>query len=156
MVSSGRAAVRMSPVEVAEFLGSQLKVQVATVNPDGSPHLTTLFYVLDQGRIAFWTYAKSQKIKNLQRDARITCLVETGDDYVELRGVSIAGKAELVTDADRIREIGSAVATRMVHGADLGDLGREIVERQVAKRWAVVVEPVKIATWDHRKLADPA
>lgn len=154
MASSGRAAVRMSPDEVEEFLGSQMKVQVATVNPDGSPHLTTLFYVLDQGRIAFWTYASSQKIKNLQRDARITCLVEAGDDYLELRGVSVAGKAELVTDEDRIREIGSAVATRMAHGADLGDLGREMVERQVSKRWAVVVEPVKVATWDHRKMAN--
>lgn len=154
MAGSGRAAVRMSPDEVEEFLGSQLKVQVATVNPDGSPHLTTLFYVLDQGRVAFWTYASSQKIKNLQRDARITCLVETGDDYVELRGVSITGKAELVTDESRIREIGSAVATRMVHGADLGDLGRDMVERQVSKRWAVVVEPVKVATWDHRKMAN--
>lgn len=154
MAGSGRAAVRMSPDEVEEFLGSQMKVQVATVNPDGSPHLTTLFYVLDQGRIAFWTYASSQKIKNLQRDARITCLVEAGDDYFELRGVSVTGKAELVTDEDRIREIGSAVATRMVHGADLGDLGREMVERQVSKRWAVVVEPVKVATWDHRKMAN--
>lgn len=154
MAGSGRAAVRMSPDEVEEFLGSQMKVQVATVNPDGSPHLTTLFYVLDQGRVAFWTYASSQKIKNLQRDARITCLVETGDDYVELRGVSITGKAELVTDESRIREIGSAVATRMVHGADLGDLGRDMVERQVSKRWAVVVEPVKVATWDHRKMAN--
>ena len=154
MASSGRAAVRMSADEVEEFLGSQMKVQVATVNPDGSPHLTTLFYVLDQGRIAFWTYASSQKIKNLQRDARITCLVEAGDDYFELRGVSITGKAELVTDEDRIREIGSAVASRMAHGADLGDLGREMVERQVSKRWAVIVEPVKVATWDHRKMAN--
>lgn len=154
MASSGRAAVRMSADEVEEFLGSQMKVQVATVNPDGSPHLTTLFYVLDEGRIAFWTYASSQKIKNLQRDARITCLVEAGDDYFELRGVSIAGKAELVTDEDRIREIGTAVAGRMAHGADLGDLGRELVERQVSKRWAVVVEPVKVATWDHRKMAN--
>ena len=78
MAGSGRAAVRMSPDEVEEFLGSQMKVQVATVNPDGSPHLTTLFYVVDDGRIAFWTYASSQKIKNLERDARITCLVEAG------------------------------------------------------------------------------
>lgn len=154
MASSGRAAVRMSPDELEEFLGSQMKVQVATVNPDGSPHLTTLFYVLDQGRIAFWTYASSQKIKNLQRDARITCLVEAGDDYFELRGVSITGKAELVTGEDRIREIGSAVARRMAHGADLGDLGREMVERQVSKRWAVVVDPVKVATWDHRKMSN--
>ncbi|MGN6577222.1 MAG: pyridoxamine 5'-phosphate oxidase family protein [Nocardioides sp.] len=107
---------------------------------------------MHEGRIAFWTYASSQKIKNLERDPRITCLVEDGDDYFELRGVSITGRAELVTDPDLIREIGSKVADRMTGGADLGDLGRDLVERQVKKRYAVLVEPTKVASWDHRKM----
>jgi PPOX class probable F420-dependent enzyme len=154
MASSSRAAVRMSPAEVDDFLAASMKVQVATVNPDGSPHLTTLFYVLHEGRIAFWTYASSQKIKNLQRDSRISCLVEDGTDYFELRGVSITGKAELVSDEERIREIGTAVATRMAAGMDLGDLGRDMVEKQVRKRWAVLVEPTKVASWDHRKMTN--
>jgi PPOX class probable F420-dependent enzyme len=142
----------MSPDEVADFLQRAMKVQVATINRDGSPHLTTLFYVVHEDRIAFWTYASSQKIKNLERDPRITCLVEDGEDYLELRGVSISGRAELVTDPDLIREIGTAVADRMAGGADLGDLGRDLVERQVSKRYAVLVEPVKVASWDHRKM----
>ncbi len=154
MSSGGRAAVRMSEAEVEAFLRGSMKVQVATINPDGSPHLTTLFYVLHEGRIAFWTYASSQKIKNLERDDRITCLVEEGTDYFELRGVSISGHAKLVTDEDEIREIGTKVATRMVDGADLGDLGRDMVERQVRKRYAVLVEPSKVATWDHRKMTN--
>jgi len=142
----------MSPAEVEEFLAGSKKVQVATVNPDGSPHLTTLFYVVQDGRIAFWTYGRSQKIKNLERDPRITCLVETGDDYFELRGVSVSGRAEIVTGEDEIRRIGSAVASRMVDGADLGDIGRDEVERQVRKRVGVVVVPLKTASWDHRKM----
>ena len=154
MSSGGRAAVRMSEAEVEAFLQGSMKVQVATINPDGSPHLTTLFYVLHEGRIAFWTYASSQKIKNLERDDRITCLVEEGTDYFELRGVSISGHAKLITDEDEIREIGTEVATRMVDGADLGDLGRDMVERQVRKRYAVLVEPSKVATWDHRKMTN--
>jgi PPOX class probable F420-dependent enzyme len=144
----------MSEAEVEAFLQGSMKVQVATINPDGSPHLTTLFYVLHEGRIAFWTYASSQKIKNLERDDRITCLVEDGTDYFELRGVSISGHAKLVTAEDEIREIGTKVATRMVDGADLGDLGRDMVERQVRKRYAVLVEPAKVATWDHRKMTN--
>jgi nitroimidazol reductase NimA-like FMN-containing flavoprotein (pyridoxamine 5'-phosphate oxidase superfamily) len=144
----------MSEAEVEAFLEGSMKVQVATVNPDGSPHLTTLFYVVHEGRIAFWTYASSQKIKNLERDDRITCLVEDGLDYFELRGVSIAGHAKLVTDKDEIRVIGTKVATRMVNGADLGELGRDLVERQVGKRVAVLVEPAKVASWDHRKMTD--
>jgi PPOX class probable F420-dependent enzyme len=156
LAAKGRDLVKMTEAEIEEFLRGSKKVQVATVNPDGSPHLTTLFYVVQDGRIVFWTYARSQKIKNLERDPRITCLVETGDDYFELRGVSISGRAELVTDEDGIRRIGTAVASRMVDGADLGDIGRDEVERQVKKRVGVVVVPTKTASWDHRKMLTAA
>ena len=152
MAAKGRGLVKMTEAEVAEFLTESKKVQVATVNPDGSPHLTTLFYVVQDGRIVFWTYGRSQKIKNLERDPRITCLVETGDDYFELRGVSVSGTAEIVTDEARTRVIGTAVASRMVDGADLGDIGRDEVERQVKKRVGVVVVPSRTASWDHRKM----
>ena len=152
---TGRSRVRMDQSEVTSFLEESLKVQVATVGGDGSPHLTTLFYVLHEGRIAFWTYARSQKVRNLERDPRISCLVETGEDYFALRGVSVTGEAGLVRDEARIREIGTAVATRMAGGADLGELGRAEVERQVAKRVAVLVTPRKTASWDHRKMTGP-
>ena len=152
MAAKGRDLVKMTDDEVESFLTESKKVQVATLNADGSPHLTTLFYVVLDGRIAFWTYGRSQKIKNLQRDPRITCLVETGDDYFELRGVSLTGTAELVTDEAEIRRIGSAVASRMVDGADLGDIGRDEVERQVRKRVGVVVAPSRTVSWDHRKM----
>ncbi|HLN78903.1 MAG TPA: pyridoxamine 5'-phosphate oxidase family protein [Nocardioidaceae bacterium] len=152
VASKGRDLVKMSDAEIEEFVATGKKVQVATVNADGSPHLTTLFYIVQDGRIAFWTYRRSQKIRNLERDPRISCLVETGDDYFELRGVSITGRAELVTDESGIREIGTAVASRMVDGADLGDLGRDEVERQVRKRVGVVVVPERTASWDHRKM----
>ncbi|HEX6247490.1 MAG TPA: TIGR03618 family F420-dependent PPOX class oxidoreductase [Nocardioidaceae bacterium] len=152
MTSSGRDRIRMTGTEVEHFLAGARKVQVATIGVDGAPHLTTLFYVLRDGHITFWTYGRSQKIANLRRDPRISCLVEDGEDYFDLRGVSIRGRAELVTDEARVREIGTAVATRMVDGADLGELGRDEVERQVPKRVGVVVVPEHTASWDHRKL----
>ncbi|MGZ5398721.1 MAG: pyridoxamine 5'-phosphate oxidase family protein [Nocardioides sp.] len=155
-MASGRDAVRMSEDEVASFLREQVKVQVASLDRDGGPHLTTLFYVVDGGRIAFWTYGRSQKIRNLERDPRIGCLVEDGRDYVELRGVSIRGRAELVRDPAEIVRIGSAVVTAMTGAStfeELGDLGRTEVERQAQKRIAVLVHPDSVATWDHRKLA---
>ena len=152
-MSSGRAAVRLSDEELADFLQSNMKVQVATVGPDGAPHLTTLFYALDdQGRITFWTYGSSQKIKNMRRDPRISCLVEDGIDYGELRGVSIQGRGELVEDYDEIRTLGRRVVEVMAGGADLGDLGDQIVDGQARKRVGVVVVPDKVASWDHRKM----
>ncbi len=152
MTREGRARVRMSDAEVAAFLAEASKVQVATLNADGSPHLTTLFHVVLDGRIAFWTYARSQKIRNLERDPRIGCLVEDGDEYLELRGVSVSGTADLVRDEATVRRIGTAVVQRMAGSADLGELGAGEVERQVPKRVGVLVRPERVASWDHRRM----
>ena len=150
--AKSRQRVAMSDDEVRSFLGDNLKVQVASIGRDGMPHLTTLFYVLIDGKISFWTYATSQKVKNLERDHRVSALVETGTDYAELAGVSVQGTAEIVRDADGIRRIGSAVVSAMAGGEDLGDLGRDIVEQQVTKRVGIVITPTKVASWDHAKM----
>jgi PPOX class probable F420-dependent enzyme len=154
-MSSGRDAIKLTEEETQALLGENLKVQVASNGHDGVPHLTTLFYIVRDGKIAFWTYARSQKIRNLERDPRVTALVEDGVDYFELRGVSIRGKAEIVRDYDAIYSIGSEVATRMVAAESfeaLGDFGRETVEKQAQKRVAVIIHPEQVATWDHRKM----
>jgi nitroimidazol reductase NimA-like FMN-containing flavoprotein (pyridoxamine 5'-phosphate oxidase superfamily) len=154
-VASGRDAVKLNDQEVQDLLAENLKVQVASNGYDGVPHLTTLFYIVRDGKIAFWTYGRSQKILNLERDPRVTALVEDGVDYFELRGVSITGRAEIIRDYDGIFEIGSAVATRMLDAESfeaLGDFGRETVEKQATKRVAVIIHPEKVATWDHRKM----
>lgn len=149
-----RETVRLNEAEVADLLAEQMKVQVATIGPDGSPHLTTLFYVLDEaGRIAFWTYGASQKVVNLRRDPRISALVEAGQAYSELRGVSIRGTARLVEDYDQVRAIGARVAARMAGGADLGEAGDQLVSKQATKRVVVVIEPDHVASWDHRKMS---
>jgi len=142
----------MSDEEVADLLGSAAKVQVATLNPDGTPHLTTLFHVVRDGRIAFWTYAASQKVRNLERDPRITCLVEDGEDYFALRGVSVSGQAAILREPDDVRSVGLAVAARMARGVELGEAGRAEVARQATKRVAIVVTPHRTASWDHGKL----
>lgn len=155
-MASGRDAIRLTEEERRAFLAENIKVQVATIAPDGAPHLTTLFYVLDdEGRIAFWTYGSSQKIANLRRDPRVSCLVEDGQDYGELRGVSITGRAHLVEEYDAIRALGARVVARMAgvaDVADLGEFGAQIVDGQARKRVGVVIEADKIASWDHRKM----
>ena len=154
-MASGRSTVRLTDEERRAFLAANMKVQVATNGPDGHPHLTTLFYVMVDGQMFFWTYGKSQKIVNLRRDPRLTCLVEDGTDYFELRGATITGKARLVEDYDQLVELGGRVARRMAGGADLGDFGDQIVAQQARKRVGVIVEPEKIASWDHRKMTAP-
>ena len=155
MAPLSRDAVKMTEEELTEFLEANMKVQVATIGPDGQPHLTTLFYVMVDGQMFFWTYGRSQKIQNLRRDPRITCLVEDGEDYFELRGATIFGKARLLEDYDELVDLGGRVARKMAGGADLGDFGDQIVAKQATKRVGVIVEPDKIATWDHRKMTAP-
>ena len=94
-----RDRIRMSQDEMWEFIRGQKSLQVATLNRDGSPHLTTLWFAVVDGEIVFETFAKSQKIVNLERDPRIAVLLEDGSAYDELRGVSITGRAELQRDS---------------------------------------------------------
>lgn len=143
----------LTAAEVDDFLAGQMKVQVATIGPSGAPHLSTLFYVMEQGRIGFWTYASSQKIANLRRDPRVSALVEDGEEYSELRGVSIRGTATLVEEYDEIRALGTRVMDRMSGGVDLGELGEEIVNGQARKRVGVLITPDHVASWDHRKMS---
>lgn len=154
-MAGGRDAVKLTETEVQALLADNLKVQVASNGPDGVPHVTTLFYIVRDGKVVFWTYGRSQKIRNLERDPRVAALVEDGVDYFELRGVSIQGTAEIVRDYDAIFSIGSEVATRMVKAESfesLGELGRETVEKQARKRVAVIIHPDRVASWDHRKM----
>ncbi|MER6578102.1 pyridoxamine 5'-phosphate oxidase family protein [Nonomuraea sp. NPDC048881] len=146
-----RARIAMSDDEVTAFLEGSRKVQLATINPDGTPHLVTMFYGLDEGRIAFWTYGKAQKARNLARDPRVSCLVEAGDDYDQLRGVLVYGVAEQVDDRDRVLAIGMMIARRMTPGVP-DDLLTPYVEQTGRKRIAYVVERTKVVSWDHRRL----
>jgi PPOX class probable F420-dependent enzyme len=147
---SQRERIRMTDAEVEEFLATERTLQVASIGPDGTPHLVAMWFAVIDGRIAFWTFGRAQKTVNLRRDPRIVCMVEAGDTYGELRGVSITGEAELSGDYDTVRAVGETVAARyqgaMTHDSKAG------VEAQATKRVAVFVNPKKIASWDHRKL----
>lgn len=159
----------MSDAEVAEMLGAGRKVQLATISPDGYPHLVTMYYTLVDGKIAFWTYRTSQKALNLARDPRISCLVETGDAYFDLRGVQIQGTVQTITDPDAVYQIGLGVGHVMgnalagagaagaaASSAAADDAVKDYVANAARKRFGYIVEPVKIISWDHSKLDVPA
>lgn len=109
-----------------------------------------MWYALLDGEIVFWTYARSQKALNLRRDPRLTCLVESGKRYEELRGVLIKGQAVIIEDRDQVQRAGELIWQR--HAGPLNEHTRPMIAAQAAKRIAVIVKPVEIASWDHRKL----
>jgi PPOX class probable F420-dependent enzyme len=143
----------MTDAEIASLLAGSRKLQLATLNADGSVHLVTMFYAMLDEQIAFWTYRTSQKARNLARDPRVTCLVEDGTDYFELRGVQIAGEVRCVADPASVLRIGRLVAGGMAPGgAVTGDALEEYVTHAARKRVGYFVEPKRIISWDHRKL----
>jgi PPOX class probable F420-dependent enzyme len=145
-----RDRVAMTPDETAAFLAAGRKVQLATINRDGTPHLVTMYYVLTGGQVTFWTYRSSQKARNLARDPRVTCLVETGDEYFDLRGVQVRGRVRCVEDPAEVRDIGRRIAGVMA-GPEMGPV-EDYVEHAARKRIGFVVEPDRVSSWDHAKL----
>jgi len=145
-----RDLIRMNDEEIRAFLEEQRILQVATIGKDGWPHLVAMWYALINDQVVFWTYAKSQKAINLRRDPRLTCLVESGVRYDELRGVQIKGRAIINDDRETVQRIGEVIFER--YTGPLNDNTRQLVSAQAPKRVVVFVEPVEIVSWDHRKL----
>jgi len=150
---SRRAEITLSEDEQRELLDAERVVVVATHGPRGWPHLMPMWYVVREGRIWVWTYAKSQKVRNLERDARATLLVETGHEYSELRGVQIEADAHVHRDLDVVFEFAKELTVRYAEGIESveGDAA-EGLKAQAPKRVTIEFEPRHVATWDHRKL----
>lgn len=152
-MASKRDQIKLTEDEQAELLDTERIAIVTTNGPRGWPHSMPLWYVVRDGELWCWTYAKSQKIKNLERDPRATVLVETGEEYGELRGVQIEAEAELIRDLDRVIEFAKQLTIRYSEGIDEveGDAAAAL-EAQAPKRVAIRFEPKRVASWDHRKL----
>ena len=141
----------MDDDEVLAFLDEERTVICATIGPDGFPHLMPLWYVVRDGEIWAWTFTKSQKIRNLERDPRATVQVEAGEEYEQLRGVMLKTEVELVRDVDRVADVGAEVFSRG-SGAELTPEVRAKITGQAEKRTALRFVERERATWDHRKL----
>jgi general stress protein 26 len=135
----------MTPDEVLAFLSEEKTLTCATVGRDGWPHLMPLWYVVRDGECWAWTYAKSQKVRNLERESRCTIQVEAGLAYNELRGVMMKSVAAIHRDRETVAGVGSALAER--YGGGAADM-----RAQARKRVALQFIANGVASWDHRKL----
>jgi PPOX class probable F420-dependent enzyme len=145
-----RAQIAMTHDEIVEFLHEPLTMAVATMSPDGSIHQTALWYGFHDGAPAFWTYRKSQKVRNLERDPRISGLVEHGARYDELRGVELVGSGQIISDPEVVVAIGLDVYQR--YTAPVTDDVIPVVEHMAAKRVVVRFDVDRTVSWDHSKL----
>jgi PPOX class probable F420-dependent enzyme len=150
---SRRDQIKLTAEEQRELIESERIVVVSSLGPRGWPHVMPLWYVPRDGDVWIWTYAKSQKVKNLARDPRATLLIETGVEYGDLRGVQIEAEAEIVRDLEQIVEYAKQMTIRYSEGIESveGDAAAGL-RAQAPKRAAIHFHPVRVASWDHRKL----
>jgi PPOX class probable F420-dependent enzyme len=148
-----RDQIKLTEAEQAELLEQERIVVVSSLGPRGWPHSMPMWFLVRDREIWIWTYGKSQKVKNLERDPRATLLVEAGEEYTELRGIQIEAEAELIGDTPRVAEFGKDLTIRYTEGIESveGDAAAAL-EAQAAKRVAIRFRAVRTATWDHRKL----
>jgi PPOX class probable F420-dependent enzyme len=146
---SRRDQISMSEEELRAFLADHRVVSVATVGPHGRPHLVPLWYAVDGVELRGWTYAKSQKAKNLERDPRATLQVEDGELYHELRGVMMECDVSMERDPESVASYGFALFERFVRVTE--DV-EQVVRGQAPKRVGLAFHPTRVVSWDHGKL----
>ncbi len=139
----------MSDAERDRFLAAERTCRVATVGTEG-PHVAPLWFVWHDGGLWLTSLNRSQRWTDLERDPRIAVVVDAGHDYVELRGVELRGRVEVVGEVPRTGEpeprldpVERAFAEKYTGGSEFGYDGRHA--------W-LVLRPEKIVSWDFRKL----
>jgi PPOX class probable F420-dependent enzyme len=151
-----RAKIQMGDGEIAAFIERSRIATFATVGPGGLPHLVAMWYGLVDGKIYFETKAKAQKAANLRRDPRVVVMIESGDTYDQLRGVSIEGTAHLIEDTTDDEYWAAAISVFERYQGPYSEETKPFVELMMNKRIVVRVDPQRVRSWDHRKLGLPA
>jgi PPOX class probable F420-dependent enzyme len=143
-----RQAIRMADAELLAFLAEERTVVCASHGPRGWPHLMPLWYSVRDGEIWCWTYAKSQKVRNLERDPRATLQVEAGETYLELRGAMFECDVVIHREPRLVLDFGTELAARYPEPTDTP----EVLRKMAAKRVVLQFVERRRVTWDHRKL----
>lgn len=148
---SRRASIALTDDEQKQFLEDGWTIQIASNGHKGFPHLVAMWYVVIDGMVHFTTFGKSQKIMNLQRDNKITAMLESGKAYAELKGLVIEGEAEIVADTDFTAKVMALVGSKY-NGIPVPTETPEAALKAASKRVVVRIKPVDIYSWDHSKL----
>jgi PPOX class probable F420-dependent enzyme len=143
-----RAQIALSPDEVSAYLASALTAVLVTIGPDGVPNPVGMWFVMAGDDLVMRTYAKSQKVRNLERDPRVSVLVEDGETYETLRGVQLTGRMSLSRDVDEVLDVVAGLAAKY---DGVADLDRESLREYAGKQAVLRLHPEQVVSWDHRK-----
>ena len=148
MTINRRRQIQLSPDEQAAFLREHRKGALATIGKDGFPHVVAMNFLAKDGAFYMTSYGKAQKVLNIRRDPKVALMVETGNNYAEMRGVMIRGECEIIEGADAVRDVFAAMAEARGTPAERPRASAD----SAPKRVVLKIVPEKITSWDHRKL----
>ncbi len=151
---SRRDQIKLTDEEIRQFLSDHQTIILNSIAPDGVPHPMPMWFAYgEDGSVSMTTFSKSQKIRNLERDPRVSLLAEDGTVYSELRAAVMYGTAELIEDTEKVADILEAITLRTggAPGVDPASFRAGLVKR-AEKRTGIRIVPSKIVSWDHRKL----
>lgn len=141
-----RRQIQLSPEEQAEFLAANRKTALATLDPEGYPHLVAMTYGVKDGVYYMTSYAKAQKVLNIRRNPKVGLMIEAGGAYSELKGVMVRGTCEIIEGEDAVRDAWAIIS------GEGGRQRRRETNDSASKRVVLKVTPVRTVTWDHTKL----
>lgn len=142
----------MTPDEIRAYVAERKTAILVSNGPDGFPHPMPMWFGVDEdGSIRMATYNKSQKVRNIERDPRVSILFEDGEEYDKLRGLVYYGRAELIHDLEL------AIDTLLEGGGAPEEVrrnpdARKATEGRASKRVVIRLKPERIVSWDHAKL----
>jgi len=148
MSTNRRQQIQLSPDEQAALFRERKKAALATIDKDGFPHVVAMNYFARDGAFYMTSYGKAQKVLNVRRNPKVALMVESGDEYAELRGVMIRGHCEILEDQDAVRAAFEARAEAQANPAPV----QPGAQASAPKRVVLKIVPEKVVSWDHRKL----
>ncbi len=152
---SRREIITMTPEEIRTYLASRTRIIVVTNGFNGLPHPIPMNYGLDaEGRILVTTFRKSQKVKNLERDPRATLLIESGENYTQLKSVIAYADAEIIYDPELIASCMQMIRADDVLKESLSASMSAQVQASLSKRAVVRFTPFRYVSWDHSRLGE--
>lgn len=146
-------AVTMSVEEIESYLSKSVTVTLITLNRDGTALPTPLWFA-NRGEVIYvGTMRKTQKVKNLLRDPRVTAQVESGESYLELRAVIVKGRAEIVESEEELAWFAEAMAAKYAQQRPRQTALPTATKQHYDNPRAVIkIVPEKVRTWDNSKI----
>jgi PPOX class probable F420-dependent enzyme len=142
-----RQQIQLTPAELTAFLAQPHKAALATIDKEGFPHVVAMGYLAKDGAIYMTSYGKAQKVLNIRRNPKVGVMIETGQNYADFVGVLLRGTCEIIEDPETV-----ARTLRELGGNQPKGAAPRAAASSAPKRVVLKITPLKISSWDHRKL----